>query len=176
MCSNCSSFLLRVFNWFHTCFLDLFFTDHTNESIWILCFNASHCNNSNIFGVCITQDKLCYVTVTNIPKSNCPKIAKACFSLVLQVLCELARSLLCLVLTQRYWLMEQPSSRTLSVAMAIKKELSKWLMNPQASAHFFSALHSSKVAGRVIMPCTYRRRELEIFSKQHYWLAYCIFF
>lgn len=72
-----------------------------------------------------------YAAVTNTPTSNCPKIAKSCFSLVLQVLCELARSLLYLVPTQRHWLMEQNiESRTSNAAVAIKKELSELLVSP----------------------------------------------
>ena len=68
--------------------------------------------------------RISYVAVTNTPKSNCPKIAKVCFSLVLHVLCELARSLPCLVFTQRHWLVEQNiESRTWSIAVVIKKRI-----------------------------------------------------
>lgn len=77
--------------------------------------------------------RISYGTVTSTPTSNCPKIAKSCFFFVLQVLCELARSLLYLVLTQRHWLMEQNTeSRTLNAAVAIKKELSELLVSPSS--------------------------------------------
>lgn len=63
-----------------------------------MCFNAIQ-NCSLVFLVCVLF-RNSYATVTNTPKSNCPKITKANFSHVLQVHCELFGSLLCLNLTR----------------------------------------------------------------------------
>lgn len=72
-------------------------------------------------------------------------------------------------------------SRTLSLEhwmlpWQLKKNLANCPWALQASTHFFPASHSSKVAGRVIMPCTYGRRELEVFGMQYYFLLSFLFY
>lgn len=82
------------------------------------------------FYVCIIQENLGYVVVTDTPKSNWPKISKDLFLTVLQVHCELAGNLLVSFPPSATLAQGSALSRTLSIAGTVEKVLSILLMSP----------------------------------------------